>query len=31
MFKDKRVTGEWFTLSNDDIIKCVSYCSQNMS
>ena len=31
MFKDKRVTGEWFTLSNEDIIKCVSYCSQNIS
>ena len=31
MFKEKRVTGEWFSLSNEDLLKCVSFCSQNIS
>jgi len=31
LFKDKKVKGEWFNLSNEDIISAVTYCSKKIS
>ena len=31
MFKEKRVTGEWFELSNEDLLTAISYCSSNLN
>ena len=31
MFRDKRISGEWFDLNEKDIVKAVSYCSKRIS
>lgn len=31
MFDNKRKQGEWFELSNEEVIKAISYCSNKIS